>query len=688
LKKRGLFFMSNPSAKRVLLLGWDAADWVFLTPLLDGGKMPNLQRLIDGGTSGRIATLQPILSPILWNSIATGKRGDKHGVLSFVEPMPDGQGIRPVSSYSRRAKALWNILSQLGLRSVVVNWFASHPAEPINGAIVSNRFSQSVLSSPTTEESAFYPADLADTMAKLRVTAAQLTPAQMAPFFQEKPPEDDDWRLQKLAHHVAQCASVHNAATYLAEAEDWDLLAVYYDMIDHVGHDFAQYGPPKMEHVSEDDFQTYSHVMENTYRYHDLMLGRWLDLIDDETAVIILSDHGFYHGAGRPLAERAHLSGERPKGVHANPLIWHRLHGIFVARGPGIKADSLVHGASLLDVAPTILSLLGQPVPEDFEGKVLTTIFESDVHVQTSPSLEAPHPEDGVHRGAPIEEKDPWAAQQAIAQLAELGYVETPGADTAKQVASAIEAHDSHLAQIYFSTQRFAESLELLASLTKQNSGDPSYPARQAMCLIGLGRIEEAGVIVQEILCRNPYYGLAKMLSGQIAFLRGKPAEAEAIFEELRQAETEMPALHNQLGIICIQQRRWKEAADFFRRALEADPDLPEAHDGLGVALRHLGDTEEAINQHMLAVSLQHDRPQSHINLGLSLARARQIDWAIRAFSIAAELAPAEPYPHRCLARIYRKIRPDYEKARHHLLHARELRRRLGATTPAFRQGV
>ena len=133
--------MSDLRAKRVLLIGWDAADWAFLTPLLDGGKMPNLQRLIETGTSGRIATLQPILSPILWTSIATGKRGDKHGVLSFIEPTPDGKGVRPVSSYSRRAKALWNILSQLGRRSIVVNWFASHPAERINGAVVSNRFS-------------------------------------------------------------------------------------------------------------------------------------------------------------------------------------------------------------------------------------------------------------------------------------------------------------------------------------------------------------------------------------------------------------------------------------------------------------------------------------------------------------------------------------------------------------------
>ena len=149
-----------------------------------------------------------------------------------------------------------------------------------------------------------------------------------------------------------------------------------------------------------------------------------------------------------------------------------------------------------------------------------------------------------------------------------------------------------------------------------------------------------------------------------------------------------MPTLHNQLGSICLRQRRWEEAANFFRRALEADPDFAEAHDGLGVALRHLGETEEAVNAHMRAVSLQHDRPQSHINLGISLTRARQIDWAIRAFTVATELAPSQPYPHRCLSRIYRQIRPDYDKARHHLFRARELRRKLGRATPAFRHGV
>jgi predicted AlkP superfamily phosphohydrolase/phosphomutase/Flp pilus assembly protein TadD len=679
--------MSKALARRVLLIGWDAADWIFLTPLLDAGKMPNLQRLIEQGTSGRIATLQPILSPILWTSIATGKRGDKHGILSFVEPKPNGQGIQPVSSYSRRSKALWNILSQSGRRSVVVNWFASQPAEAINGAIVSNRYAEAAQSSHPADESTFHPRDIAEVMEQLRIDPSKLTPQQMLPFFLEKLPADDDPRLQALAKIVAETASVHNAATYLAEAEEWDFLGVYYDMIDHVGHGFAEFAPPRLPHVSEEEFQTFQHVIESTYRYHDMMLGRWLEIAGEDTTVIVLSDHGFYYGAARPLAERGRISGERPVGVNKNPLVWHRSHGVFVAKGPGINPDALVHGASLLDVAPTILTLLGLPVPSDFEGQVLTQIFTEPPDVESIDSYDPPHPEDGMHRGAAPEEQDPWAAQEALNQLAELGYIEAPGEDAAKAKLGALEARDSHLAQIHFAARRFPEALELLRDLS-QRSTDPSYPCRQAMCLLAMGRPNEVEALLAPILERVPHYALAKMLVAQTALVRGDNDEAERRFKELREAEAEMPALHTQLAAICLRQGRWAEAAALFRQALEDEPDLAEAHDGLGVALRHMGQFEDSVYEHMRAVSLQHNRPQTHVNLGISLARTQQYDWAIRAFNVAAELAPAEPYPHRCLARIYRRMAPDREKARHHLLRARELRKHLAGQRPSLSQGV
>ncbi|MEI9959840.1 MAG: alkaline phosphatase family protein [Limisphaerales bacterium] len=114
----GLGFLSLPSvchsfgkmtrpSRRVLLIGWDAADWQFIDSLIERGLMPTLASLRARSVWGNLATLQPILSPMLWTSIATGKRPDKHGILGFVEPLPDGSGVRPVSSTSRRCKAIW-----------------------------------------------------------------------------------------------------------------------------------------------------------------------------------------------------------------------------------------------------------------------------------------------------------------------------------------------------------------------------------------------------------------------------------------------------------------------------------------------------------------------------------------------------------------------------------------------------
>src|ERR1700749_4113807 len=59
---------------KVALIGWDAADWKVIRPLMDAGHLPNVQRLIGNGATGAIATLHPPLSPMLWTSIATGMR--------------------------------------------------------------------------------------------------------------------------------------------------------------------------------------------------------------------------------------------------------------------------------------------------------------------------------------------------------------------------------------------------------------------------------------------------------------------------------------------------------------------------------------------------------------------------------------------------------------------------------------
>jgi predicted AlkP superfamily phosphohydrolase/phosphomutase len=132
--------MTKSKKNKILVIGWDAADWNVINPLISQGKMPALKKLMEGGSFGRIQTLDPPLSPMLWTSIATGFRADKHGIGGFVEPTPAGDGLRPVTTTSRKVKAIWNILNQEGWKSNVLAWWPSNPAEPINGVMVSNLY--------------------------------------------------------------------------------------------------------------------------------------------------------------------------------------------------------------------------------------------------------------------------------------------------------------------------------------------------------------------------------------------------------------------------------------------------------------------------------------------------------------------------------------------------------------------
>ena len=269
-------------AKRVLLIGWDAADWKLIDKYLAEGAMPNMRRFLDRGARGNLATLKPILSPMLWNSIGTGKRAYKHGIHGFTEPMPDGKGVRPSSSTTRKCKALWNILTQEGMTTNVVSWFVGHPAEPINGICISDLFQKVPLdkknpqhcSLPSLPDGCIFPGSQREKLSNLRVHPLEVT-AEAIKFFipqATKIDQEKDPRLQVFAKLYAEMLSVHNAATYAIQQNDWDFMGVYYDSIDHFGHGFMEYHPPRMAHVSEKDFKIYRDVIAACYKFHDLML--------------------------------------------------------------------------------------------------------------------------------------------------------------------------------------------------------------------------------------------------------------------------------------------------------------------------------------------------------------------------------------------------------------------------------
>jgi hypothetical protein len=464
--------MTRP-AEKVLLVGWDAADWEIIHPLVDAGQMPHLARLIRGGAWGELASLEPMLSPMLWTSIATGKRPHKHGIHGFTEPLPDARGIRAVASTSRTTKAIWNILTQSNLRSHHVAWYASHPAEPIRGVSVSNHFSVVPRAGHpwTLAEGTIHPAELGDTLAGKRVRPEQIQLRDLRAFIPNNsrigPAQDP--RLYQCAVILAETANTHAAVTWIMEHQPWDFLAVLYDGIDHFSHLFIEYHPPKPAHVSDNDFKMYEKVIAACYRLHDLMLGRLLELAGDRATVLVVSDHGFRTGDRRLTETIRTLEGLS---------MWHRPQGICVMHGPAIRAGIQLAGASLLDVTPTILTLFGLSVGDDMDGRPWLEAIAAAIERRRIASWDQVPGDAGMH---PAELRlQPTDSHAAIRHLVELGYLNPPDADVEKAMEECQETNQYNLGRSLIDAGLPAEAIEVLQPLVDKHPQNVAY--RKSLC--------------------------------------------------------------------------------------------------------------------------------------------------------------------------------------------------------------
>jgi len=652
---------------KVLLIGWDAADWKVIHPLMDAGKMPNLQRLVDNGAMGHIATLHPPLSPMLWTSIATGKRPFKHGVHGFTELTADGLGIQPVSNLSRKCKAIWNILNQSGLRSIVVGWWPSHPAEPINGVTVSDHYHRA--QGPFDKgwpllPCAVHPPELHDTLADLRMHPDDLEPSMIEPFIPRAREIDQskDGRLASCMRTFCECVSMHSAATYLIEHESWDFFAVYYDAIDHFCHGYMCYHPPRQEFVSQKDFDLYHNVVSMAYQFHDQMLGTLLRKAGENVTVILMSDHGFHPD---------HLRPKMIPSIPAGPAIEHRDFGIFAMRGPNIKKDELLHGPSVLDVAPTILTLYGLPVGADMDGKVLVGAFEQMPELGTIPSWEDVPGADGRH--PPHTQLDSEASRESLEQLVALGYIAKPDENQAKAVADTLAELRYNLSVAYQDDDRHGEALEILRELHKADADEQRYAVHRFISCQALGLVGEMAEIVADLDGRRrKLFEQARTHLKELYELARKRREEHQLKQDLASpgaaanVERDEPEGAERIAVafLGLEDRqamvRWRNLARF-------DPPVV---DYLKAQVRAMdGQPAEALELLQRVQDAHLARPGLFLQTADLFLKLRRWEEAEQTYAKALSVDPDNPHAHVGMSRLALR-RGDYQQAAQSALDA------------------
>ncbi len=582
---------------KVAILGLDGADWQIIDPLLARGELPNLARLRSRGAWGNLKSMHPMLSPLLWTSVATGKPPEQHGIIDFLVKDAQTGATVPVSSRWRKVKALWNIFSDAGKSVGFVAWWATWPAEPVTGHMVSDRVAYSLFgyeAAAGDRAGATYPPGYYQEIRPQVLDDSRIPLAEVQRFVRVTPEEWSDLRDRiRKDPKVAYRLPVNHLTKILASSRSYqaigldllkrgqpDLFSVYYQGIDEVCHRFAHYMSPKMGMVTDEEYAKYRDAVFAYYRYQDRLLGEVLARLSPDTTVIVMSDHGFRNGSDRPPNDPPYIEGK--------PGLWHRRYGILILAGPPIEPGPL-DTTNLLDVAPTVLYLAGLPVPEDMEGRVISEAidgrFRARFRVRTIPSYE------GIGRplaGARDVVADSRVDEEMMEQLRSLGYI--GGAATANPAGAP-----------------GATGVPGVAA-TPAGAGDQTLVT---------GYLNEAGLhvknkdyaraeaAVMEALRVYPGYAPALLLSVQIDSERknyGRAIETgRALIEKGPEAD---PGLYIQMGKIYSESGRTEEGLTYLGGLARRHPEIPEIHAALGSMRLKRGEKEAAEKELLEALHL------------------------------------------------------------------------------------
>jgi hypothetical protein len=437
----------------LVVLGLDGADWRYIEPLIARGELPHLAALRNRGAWGALKTYEPTLSPIIWTSVATGKEPRDHGVRGFAlrrlrgvaDPLPKlretyglGAGVllrwlerrgriddSPINSTVRRVPAFWNIATLHGSPVDVVDWWATWPAEPVLGHIVSERVYYRPLGADDGAEirgGITYPEGLVHDL-KGRVTRPEDLSLEQARAFMDVTAEDlagmkagrfpKKHILGEFPYFHAMLETDRKVALYLIEQSrarpgarpDLLLLIRLIDMTCHLALHFSDLVDDPLD-ASPEDVRRFHRVVSQSYRAVDAAVGEILAAFGNAN-VIVVSDHGFQRESHWPSWTPYYGHGDAPPGI-------------FIGAGPAFRPGK-VDGMTVYDVMPLMLYLKDFELAQDLYGTLRRDVLDAKLvaarPVRTIPTY-------GTREGGVWTEAPAGIESEMMERLRALGYVQ------------------------------------------------------------------------------------------------------------------------------------------------------------------------------------------------------------------------------------------------------------------------
>jgi predicted AlkP superfamily phosphohydrolase/phosphomutase/Flp pilus assembly protein TadD len=590
---------------RVLLIGVDAADEAMIAPLMKEGRLPGLKRFYEQGVTGSLRSHKPLLSPILWTSIATGVSPRDHGVLGFIDFDRSGQPV-PIGSGARRAASFWEAVGETGVRVAVVGWLATFPASPVNGWLVSDRVTvhpfEPIDGKPASDPAGkTFPPELMSEVSELAVLPSTVGPGDLQEDFGLSGSAVASLGADLRALQVVSATTRTHAAVgeHLLRTRHPDLTVVYFDGLDRLLHLFADLSDPPLPGSDPARARRLGRVGEHFCETIDRAVSRLCEAAGPEATVIVVSDHGWKTGPDRPVRDPRR---EGPFAAH-----WHREAGVLLARGRGVAVGGRIEGADIYDVAPTILAMYGLPPARRFRGRALGELFEPGFLPASGPPIEAYGPPRGA--GAPGQRSPARASEDdaALENLRGLGYIGGASNREDRETAPR-DRRRANLATVLLEEKEYEEAARIYREFLRDSPGDYDALFNLAFALRETGDVEGA----------RTTYRLAAL---------ARPVSASPW---IALAEMEM------------KDKRWREAWEAIGKAAVIEPSRAKIWNYRGAIACELGLIDEGIRAFERAIAIQPALPGPYLNLARVLEAAGRRTEAVKVLRRGLEASPSD----------------------------------------------
>lgn len=257
---------------KILVIGLDCAAPELL---LGDERLVNVRRLMEWGCYGRLESVVPPITVPAWMCLSTSRDPGSLGVYGFRNRVDHSyKGLGFVNSKSIQDITIWDQVAREGKRSNVVAVPPSFPPRKVNGVSVG------CFLTPDTKRDVYtHPASLQEQIAQL----VGEYPVDVKGF---RTPHKD-WLKDEI---YAMSRKHFEVIRYLMRNSNWDYFQFVEIGLDRIQHGFWQYHDP--QHVQYEPGNPYQDVIRDYYRYLDDEIATLLELLDDDTAILVVSDHG------------------------------------------------------------------------------------------------------------------------------------------------------------------------------------------------------------------------------------------------------------------------------------------------------------------------------------------------------------------------------------------------------------